>query len=390
MHVAVIGAGIVGAAVARELVRKGAVVTVFEQRFPGHGTSSTSFAWINSHSKEPDTYHRLNVEGCAEHRRLARESAAPPSWYFETGNLVWADERTTPLLEERVRRLQARGYPHRWLEPSEARALEPDVLLPSTAVRIGFFPEEGYVFPLVLLARLLGEARDHGAVLACPARVEAVESSRGAVTVTLEGGERRRFDYIVSCVGRWTQRLTETAGAFVPLADPRQAGGPAVSFLACTGPVPVRLSRVLTTPTVKMRPDGGGRLVLQNLALDTGADPGAPPGPDSAVASTLLAALGEVLACGRFADIEWLRIGQRSLPADGLPVAGFVDPQQRIYTVATHSGVTLGPLLGRLVAQEVLDETESPLLTGYRPSRFHDSDSDGEVTVTAARRMGEQ
>jgi glycine/D-amino acid oxidase-like deaminating enzyme len=64
----------------------------------------------------------------------------------------------------------------------------------------------------------------------------------------------------------------------------------------------------------------------------------------------------------------------RSFPEDGHSIIGFLDEAQKIYAVVTHSGMTLGPLFGRLTAEE-LEGQESPLLSDFRPSRF----SEGEV-----------
>jgi glycine/D-amino acid oxidase-like deaminating enzyme len=38
--------------------------------------------------------------------------------------------------------------------------------------------------------------------------------------------------------------------------------------------------------------------------------------------------------------------------------------------VVSHSGVTLGPLWGRIVAAELLDGVSDPRLAPYRPARF--------------------
>ena len=51
MRVAVVGCGVVGAAVARELQLHGADTVVFEAARPGAGTSGTTFAWVNSFDK---------------------------------------------------------------------------------------------------------------------------------------------------------------------------------------------------------------------------------------------------------------------------------------------------------------------------------------------------
>jgi glycine/D-amino acid oxidase-like deaminating enzyme len=41
--------------------------------------------------------------------------------------------------------------------------------------------------------------------------------------------------------------------------------------------------------------------------------------------------------------------------ADGFTIVGWLDDRRSVHAVVTHSGVTLGPLLGRLAAEEILD-----------------------------------
>jgi glycine/D-amino acid oxidase-like deaminating enzyme len=52
----VIGAGVVGAAVAAALTRRGAEVTVLDAGLPGTGTTATSYAWVNANNKDPLPY----------------------------------------------------------------------------------------------------------------------------------------------------------------------------------------------------------------------------------------------------------------------------------------------------------------------------------------------
>jgi len=41
-----------------------------------------------------------------------------------------------------------------------------------------------------------------------------------------------------------------------------------------------------------------------------------------------------------------------------------------LYLAATHSGVTMGPLLGRLIAREVLTGRTDARLASFRPARL--------------------
>ncbi len=48
------------------------------------------------------------------------------------------------------------------------------------------------------------------------------------------------------------------------------------------------------------------------------------------------------------------------------PLPGFAN----LHVAVTHSGVTLGPLLGRLLAEELLGGAPAAQLAPFRPDRF--------------------
>ncbi|RVU23709.1 FAD-binding oxidoreductase [Streptomyces antnestii] len=371
MKTAVIGLGVLGAATARSLARAGAEVTVYERDHALAGTSATSFAWTNSHNKNPRSYHELNVGGMAEHEALAEQPGTAPAWYVRNGNLEWAgDSAGSERLAASVGELLDREYPVRWITPREARRLVPDLRLAPDAGHIAYYPEEGHVFPALLVSRLWGEARDLGARLRRPAEVTGLRETADGVRVELSDGTADEADAVVIAAGRWTEHLTATAGHRVPMADPDAAGTATVGLLGYTNPLPTRLDRVLTTPRINVRPDGAGRLIVQGLDLDAHADPADPPAADGPHAAELCRRLGELLSGTEGARLESLRVGQRALPADGLTVAGFLGDCTRVYTLATHSGITLGPLLGRLAAQELITGEPDDLLTDFRPGRL--------------------
>jgi glycine/D-amino acid oxidase-like deaminating enzyme len=369
LNVAIVGAGAIGAGLAMELSRRGARVTVYEARRPGEGTSGTSFAWVNSNAKEPDTYHRLNQAGVRAHSEFSRGWTREP-WYLPTGNLEWAEDG--PSLEElttRTERLRSIGYGVKRLSVSEATSMEPDLALPPGVDHVVLFTEEGYALPIPMIGRMLGEALDLGADLRYPLKVAAVEERAGGVGIRLEDGTVEAADVVVTCAGRWTPELLSTAGYSLPLLGADE--GPVVlGYLGYTRPVALRLSRVLTTPRLNVRPDGGGRLVLQARDLDQSEELTDPSCTSGRVTEEMGRRLVHILRGGDQALVEEVRVGQRAIPADGLTAAGFVDPGRRLYTVVTHSGITLAPLLGRLVADELVQGAPSPLLEPFRPGRL--------------------
>ena len=58
------------------------------------------------------------------------------------------------------------------------------------------------------------------------------------------------------------------------------------------------------------------------------------------------------------------------MPADRLPLVGPLPWLDSLYLAVSHSGVTLAPTLGRLVAREVTDQAPDGLLAPFRPGRF--------------------
>ena len=60
-RIVVVGAGIVGAAIARRLADRGLAVTVVEASRPAGGTSLATFSWVNALGKQPEAYFELNL-----------------------------------------------------------------------------------------------------------------------------------------------------------------------------------------------------------------------------------------------------------------------------------------------------------------------------------------
>jgi glycine/D-amino acid oxidase-like deaminating enzyme len=58
------------------------------------------------------------------------------------------------------------------------------------------------------------------------------------------------------------------------------------------------------------------------------------------------------------------------MPRDERPMVGALPGVDGFYVVVSHSGVTLGPLWGRVTAAEILDGALDPRLAPYRPARF--------------------
>jgi glycine/D-amino acid oxidase-like deaminating enzyme len=70
------------------------------------------------------------------------------------------------------------------------------------------------------------------------------------------------------------------------------------------------------------------------------------------------------------ARVEATRVGVRPMPRDEKPIVGALPGLEGFYVVVSHSGVTLGPLWGRIATAELLDRALDARLAPYRPARF--------------------
>ncbi|MGW0912506.1 NAD(P)/FAD-dependent oxidoreductase [Streptomyces sp. NPDC002784] len=389
MKVIVIGAGVLGVSAARQLAVGGEEVLLIDRSGAGTGTTATTFAWTNSSRKPDPDYHRLNLAGMQEHARLAEQLPGAQA-YFPSGALQWADSANEQWLADNVERLQSLGYPARWVTPAEATRIAGALRVPETITSCAHFPSEGYVLPELFMTNLLADAERHGARLAFGA-VVAIHDRADGVSVTLAGGETLKGDRAVLAAGRWTQQLAARADIDIPMVTDTSRGSQTVGVLGYVRSPQLDLRCVLHTPGLNLRPATGGQTVLQALDLNQDVDPANPPTADGALARTLARRFSALLpdASGAAPEID-LRIGIRSLPADGHSVAGYASSRSRIYCLVSHSGITLAPILGRLAASEITTDQEQDLLRPFRPTRFIGAQPSGTEFDQRASALGEQ
>ena len=360
MEIVVVGAGIVGASVAYRLACAGAAVTVLDAGRAGGGTSAATFAWINANRKEPLTYYLLNRAGMAEHLLLRRE-LGDGSWLHLVGNLEW--DTQPERLRRKVRRLQERGYDADLVTRAELHALEPDLAAPEDIEEIAYYPSEGYVDVAVLIGLLLRAARERGATIRVGCRVTGLVGAGGRVSGVMTAEGVLGADMVVSCTGRWTDALAHLAGVRVPLA-------PTAGLLVLTAPVPTRVRSIVHTEEIAMRPDGGGRLMLHAAALDARVEANLDADERRAIAAESVRRASRVLPALKGVPYEAVRLGVRAMPVDGLPIVGPYPGLASLYVVCSHSGVTLGPLLGRIVADEIVRNRVDERIMPFRAERL--------------------
>jgi glycine/D-amino acid oxidase-like deaminating enzyme len=326
---------------------------------------------VNAANKAPEVYSRLNAAGMPAYAAL-RDRFGPECGIHLDGALNWveSDEHRAEL-EERYERLRGWDYPVEWVTPEQVtRDLAPELRLdPDRVQRLLHMPTEGWIDAPLLIRLLLDQVQRRGGELRRGARVQSVQREAGRVTgVATEAGESFNAAWVINCAGPDADRVAAMAGVRLPMT--RVPG-----LLLVTERIPVRLRQVVHPPGPSFRPDGGGRLVI----LTDWTPPGSPdeltPAPSllpTSDADALLAQVTRWLPAANAARVEAMRLGVRPMPPDGFPIVGPHPELAGFYIVATHSGITLGPVLGPLVAAEVTTGRPEPQLAPYRPDRLLD------------------
>ena len=356
-RVAIVGGGIIGASIAFHLARRGADVRLLEKAEPAAGATRNSFAWINAGlSKRPREYYRLNHLSMLAYRQLRLDlgDSLPVQW---GGSLTWFDRlEASESLQRQVRARQTWGYPVHLVDDDEFRRLEPAVVR-GAASATAFATQEGSVDPVAATQALLAGARERGATIEYPCEVTGLDIASGRLRGVRTTCGTFEADVIVIAAGVATPRLAAMAGLDVPLKD-----SPGV--LAHTKPTDRILGRVVLAPGAHMKQMLDGRIV-------TGAGFGGSPTDTSLeVGEQMLDAAARVVPEIENAELDRVTLGWRPLPQDNHPVVGFAPPESDVYVAVMHSGVTLAPLIGRLAAQEILDDVRVDLLEPYRLERF--------------------
>jgi glycine/D-amino acid oxidase-like deaminating enzyme len=371
LRVIVAGGGIVGASIAMHLAQAGAAVTLLEKIGPAKGATEKSFAWLNTYHVDGH-YRALRLQSLLAYRDLDIPLQLGITW---GGYLSWTDSN---LEADSLREYAAlvAGTPCAWraLSAAELGQLSP-ATAPGAVAAAYFSMIDGHLDPVWVTWRLMDRARLLGAKLVFPCEVTGLDfqGQRLAGVATTRG--KFVADRLVVAAGVDTPRILSMAGFALRLQH-------APGILTHSLPIPQATDMVCDAPRgIEFKQMANGRIV--------GTDAVAPPDtpahheirehavdfPDASVRAMhgdrILGRIATYLPAAKAATFDFLTLGFRPMPLDGFPVVGALPGVAGVYTVVTHSGVTLAPILGELVSREILTGELADSLAPYRPGRFN-------------------
>ena len=206
--VAIIGAGVVGSAIARELARFQAKVCVIEREEDVCcGTSKANSAIIHAgYDAKPGSWKaRMNVRGNQMMDQLAEELDFP---FQRDGSLVvCTKEQDGGLLYELKQRGEENGVPGlRILEREELFAMEPN--LADDVVKALYAPTAGIVCPFLMTIAMAENACDNGVEFFLNTEVKKIEKMPQGYRIDVLSRRDQTADFIE------TKALVNAAGVY--------------------------------------------------------------------------------------------------------------------------------------------------------------------------------
>ena len=210
--VAIIGAGVIGGMLARELSRYQLKVCVLEKENDiAMGASRANSGIVHGgYDPVPGTLKaKLNSQGVELLFEAAEQLHVP---YKRNGSMVCAfSVEEEPLLEELYQQGQENGIPGlALLTGDEARQLEPN--LSAAVTKVLHVTNAGIICPYELTVAAIGNAMDNGVELIRNFAVSAISRDQDVFTVRTASGEQIQTKFLVNCAGGYSDKIAALVG----------------------------------------------------------------------------------------------------------------------------------------------------------------------------------
>ncbi len=356
MRIAVIGAGVVGALIARELSRYEAEILVFDREpEPGFGVTKANSAIVHAgFHDEPGTLRaKFCVQGNALYPEVCAELSVP---FRRVGAFVLALSREEEeVLWELGEQGEANGVPGLALvSREEVLAREPRV---NPEVRKALWaPTVGVTEPWALAQAATENAAANGAALHLGEEVLKIVTRNGTVQAIRTNRAEYTVKAVINAAGLYADQVAAMAGAPCPAIRPRRGEYVLLDELAegliqsVLFPTPTPLSKgILVIPTVD------GKILLGPTAEDL--DP-----REKEATETTREGLSQVLSGARrlVPGLPLKRVlktfaGLRPEPAGGDFLVG-PSPVRGFYQAAgmRSPGLTAAPAVAQFLVRKVI------------------------------------
>ena len=379
--VIVIGGGIIGAAVAYQLSRKGKKVLVIEKEDLCAGTTGACDAYITPHTKAPGFHLELCLESMKIWDRVAEELGDIEYERACGGLQVCANQLAYDLVSENSEKLRAGGLEVHMLPIEEARKIEP-ALSPELTGAL-YCPSAGQVNPFKTTIEYIRAARAMGAEAQYHTNVIGIiKDGNRVIGVNTDKGDYYA-DYVVNAAGSWGGQIAKMAGCDLEIIPRRgqlivsEPVAPLIHTTMQTGMYMVikHHPELITDERIKrlgigycIEQTAEGTILIGFTRELAGYDK-----------TTTLEAIEGIIQEGciyipALRDLHFIRTfsGFRPYVKDNMPMIGAVDSAPGFLMAAGHEGdgIALSAVTGEVIAELIADGKSRVDLTAFTPNRF--------------------
>ena len=359
----VVGAGLVGSAIAQGLTAEGLSTLVLDEGDVAHRASRGNFGlvWVQGKGLGAPHYQRWTRASAAEWPALAGtlgEETGIDTGLRQPGGLYFClseaeMERRTEAMEQSRREAGNAGLEYRLLSGAEARDMLPG--LGPKVVGAVWTPYDGHASPLYLMRALHAAHVDRGGTYRPNEKVERIEAAPHDFAVTTGSGTYRA-PRLVLASGLGNVELAPQVGLSVPVQPQR-------------GQILVteRTRPFLSMPTHTLRQTEEGSIMMGDSKEDAGFD-------TLTQTPSIMRAIAEraVASFPRIAELNIVRAWSalRVMAPDGLPIYDESERFPGAFTANCHSGVTLAGAHARLLAPMIAAGALAPEMQPFTGKRF--------------------
>lgn len=363
----IIGGGIIGLSIARELDLRGIErITVLDKSNVGVEASWAAAGMLapSSETEKDDDFYRLCSASNRLYPQFADELLSQTGVDIEfdpSGTLYLAfNEHDLAEIESRYQAQNLVGINISKLDRAQIMELEPNI---SSQVRSGLlYPDDRQVENRKLLTALQTYAKNAGIKIIENCEAASIKLENGNAVGVLTNNGEFTAGHIIITTGAWTS-LIKLEEAAMPFAV-KPIRGQMMSFKAEAG----LISKVIYSPRGYVLPRRDGRIITGATVEDAGFS-NVTTEDGIALIKRNAAEILPVTASLEAAEI-WS--GLRPMSGDGHPVLGGI-PGINGVTVATghyRNGILLAPLTAQLIANSILDGENGGAIETFGPARL--------------------
>lgn len=373
----VIGAGIMGCAIAHALAERGLTdVLVLERDQIGRGATADAAGGVRQQFST-ETNIRLARESIRVWetfpQRFGRDIGLRQQGYL----FLLTDPAEEPVFRQNLALQNGLGVPSRWVTPEEIAQINPHVVLDDVYGGT-FCPEDGWCDTFGATIGFAQAARALGVRIEEDTPVTGITTDRGRVTGVRTEQDDVSAPLVIIAAGPQTRQVGAMAGVDLPIDPYRRMSFITEPFAALPQSLPMTID---FATGLYFHPESRGFLFGM-------ADRDEPSTTDKTVDESWMAATVEALVARApaFEEAGILRgwAGFYEVTPDDNPLLGWTGGPEGLAVAAGFSGhgFMQGPAIGRCMAELLLDGAPSGIdITPFRPSRFAEGDLAQEHNV---------